>query len=250
MKKTNQLLLRFLIIPALILLIVSTTHGETTMASHHQGTPFEIKIGDVFEYVTVSIRVRSTLTEGGNISNVVDETVYATRIPITYSGPYEQATRAIIPASAVYGYSRNEGRGPGPITTGGAWLIRWVIAGYIDLSDCSTTLKVWEYHIPGLEWACGPIVGCVWGATQREGRGLIEVAFDSYSSYGWEPLVGPLVVPNSNSRFEVFLKMYRETPEWVDSKGVAHFTVIYPRCRLETDFPSPQLHTLPTTGTQ
>jgi hypothetical protein len=203
-KRTSRLLLA----SVLILSLAATLIVEGNVALAQPEAQSKVEVHQVTDSLSIMIRKFMVASEIGLTATFVDQTAAPTRLQIVYTEPMGQRTVGIIPASSVFGYSVNHGT-QGPITVSGAWMMRWVVTGSINLSDCSTSLKIWEYFIPGLEVACVPLVGCNIGATMRESKGYYHIQFGSHKGYGYEALTLPPVVPGTNSRIEARIELER-----------------------------------------
>lgn len=209
MKTFRKPVSRLLLTSVIVSLLTITLHIEDNVVLARQDTQSKVDEHSVTDYIWVSIRQFMVLSELGNTSTIIEQTVSPTRLEVIYTEPIGQRTYGIIKASSVYGYSSNQGFGPGPITTSGAWMMRWVVTGRINLDDCSMSLKIYEYFIPGLEVGCAPFVGCEIGATLRENVGYYLIEFEPNKGFGYEVLTLPPIVPGSNSRIEATVRMER-----------------------------------------
>lgn len=208
-----------------------------------------LEVHQIQDYFTIRIFKHYVATALGSTSTFIEETVVDTKLPMVWVAPEGGRKKGIIGAASVFGYSHNKGVGPGPITTNGAWMVRWVVTGEVRFKPCEITLHLWEYDIPGLEVACGPVFGCVPDKTRQYGKeGGWVIHFPPNSGYGWVELkTAGVIVPGTNSKIEVFLRMHRTPtvkPLMPDKDNLSLFE---PACNLLQPFDPPPMPAIPGT---
>jgi hypothetical protein len=224
-------------------------NGIQSSASTNREEPLAqgLEVHQIRDYFTIRILKHYVESVLGETSTFIEKTVVDTELPMVWVAPEGGRAKGIIGATSVFGYSHNQGVHITGITTSGAWMVRWGVAGEVRFKPCEITLNIWEYDIPGLEVACGPLVGCVPDKTQQVGKeGGWTIQFPPNSGYGWAELKGEgVIVPGTNSKIEVFLRMHRTPTVKPLMPEYENIQLYEPACNLILPFDPPPMPIIP-----